>query len=292
MAASNAFNIFAVQKAATVVGGVTASSLPINSNIGADITSAEIYPRIIFIRGQAPTLTFTTKSLATALTQFPILGTDFSASAFSMWGQKKADGGARSASADHEKWTINGGILVPTTLSVTGQEDAELSYEGTITFKTPTAAIVRTNATLPTGVTDADRYALGPLTVAGTALTGMDSYNLDFGITVQSEVTDGDITPTFAAISMVKPIHTWTGIDATWFNDITLGGTDSTTTVTTQVLRHRLKGGSFGGADLTVTTRGLATIENVFDGRGNDTGKVNLKLESFFDGTNVPVVIA
>lgn len=292
MAASVAFNVFAVQKAAAVIGGITRSSLPLNNTVGADITSGEIYPRIVFIRGQAPTLEFTTKSLATAWAAFPLLGTSFATSAFSMWAHKRLDGGARTASADNEKFTINGGILVPTTLSVTGQEDAELSYRGTITFKTPTAAIVRTQAATPAGVTDADRYALGLLTIAGTAITGLESFNLDFGITVQAEARDGDIQPTAVSIATIKPILTWTGIDATLFDTIGIFGTDSTTVATTQVLRHRLKGGGFGGSDLTVTTRGLATVENVFDAAGQDTGKVNLRLESFYDGTNVPVTIA
>lgn len=292
MAAGNAFNIFAVQKAAVVIGGVTAASMPVGNIVGVDITSGELYPQIVFLRGQAPTFNFTTKDIATALTQFPIIGTDMSSSAFSMWGQKKKDGSTRSEITDHEKWTVNGGIIVPTTLSVAGQDDAEISYTGFITFNDPVAAIVRTTAALPAGVTDANRYALGALTVAGSGITGIDSFNLAFGIVVQTEVTDGDITPTFAAIGSISPILTWTGIDATLFGTIGLDGIDSTTTVTTQVLRHRLKGGGFGGSDMTVTARGLVTVENVFDGAGNDTGKVNLQLTAYYDNTNVPVAIA
>lgn len=289
MAAADAFVISAVQKGATVIGGITQQSMPVGSLIQRERTSGEIYNRFIALNGQAPNASFTTRSLALALTNFPIIGADLNAANLIIWAQRLLKGGTRSVSADHEKFTIGEGVLVPSRLSVAGQGDAEISYLASITGVT---SIVRAAASLPAGFVDAQRYGLGATSVGGTGLTGITSFDIDFGINVFVKSADGDISPTFAAIDGFASILRWRTMDAGLFADISLGGKDATATPATTVLRQRADGGGYGGSDLTVTAYGLAVVENVFDVNGQETGESELRLETTYDGSNVPLAIA
>jgi hypothetical protein len=109
-----------------------------------------------------------------------------------------------------------------------------------------------TSQSLPAGITDAERFTLGPTTLESEALTGITNFNLDFGITARSEGADSDIWDTIVTIEQILGVLTLRGKDPSWFGAgvIPLAGLAVTHANTAVYLRKRAAGGSFV-ADLT-----------------------------------------
>lgn len=292
--------ISAVVIDSTVIGGIQSSNLNIGSNVMADGASGEVYARHQSLTAQNPSMSFTTTSIAAALAKMTLLGLDIGALAAKLtaYVQSHAEGGTRTAGSTHRKFTISDGIVVPRRISCSHQGDATLSSDVVITYDGSNDPVIIADSTaLPAGVTDAERFTIGPVIIEDVTFNEVKSIDIDFGLDVRTEGADSDIWPTFHSVVSVSPIITLRGINSTWFAaaSVPLEGLDATHANTTIYLRKRADGGTFT-ADATAehivfTAAGLCVVDDGFSGSGQEPGEVSIVLHCKYDGTNAPITV-
>jgi len=301
MAVARRHGLWAVEVGSAIVGGITSHRVGTGTELVADETSGEVHNRFLGLMAQNPTAGFTTKQVSNALDQCGLLGTSLAVvSGVKFYLQKHAEGGARTSGSNHRKLTFNEGLIYPTRLSCEHQRDAELEYALAITYDGTNDPIVVTDSSaLPSGIADALRFTLGPVTIESVALTHVKRFELDFGIEVRVEGADSDIWPTFASVISVKPTLRLSGIDIEWFKaaNIPLLGKVATHANTKVYLRKRSQASATayvadGTAEhVKFTAAGLAYIEEPANASGQENQDVTLVMPLKYDGTNLPLVI-
>lgn len=287
---------------AVQLGGITRVGLRIGNQVVAMPTSGEAYARFIALYGQKVSPMFETLNVAKGLANCALSGLKISAatvgSGLTLYQQSVAEGAIRTSGSNHDSFNFKEGLLYPTTLSADHQGDAKLEYDCHATYDgTNDPVVLATSVALPTAAADAERFTLGPCTLGGVLFTQQMGVSISFGLKCNSEGADSDIWDTFSWIEEVQPTLTLTGVDKRWFNAsfVPLAGLAMTHANTKIYLRKRAAGGKFV-ADATaehikLTICGLATVENGWQATGSGKGTVSLKLDTNYDGTNLPIVI-
>lgn len=300
MSVARKHGIYGVGVGATLLGGITRQSLSTNSDVQSEATSGEIYARFVALYAQRVAPGFTTRSIATALGACGPLGASLAglSGGFCLYAQKHADGGTRAGTLSHRKFSMVCGILVPRQLTVDHRGDATLSYEAVVTYDGVNDPVVITDlVSLPSGLTDAERFTLGPVTLESVTLSQKTQLTIDFGLDAVGESADSEIWDTLASIRAQHSTIKLEGIDVEWCKaaNIPLTGKSATHANTKIYLKKRALGGTFvadGTAQhLKFTAAGLVTPDTLFDGGLTDTGKTNLTMTCYYDGSNAPIVI-
>ncbi len=300
MTVTRSHGLYGVKIGATVLGGITQQAIQMAPDIGRDGTSGDIYPRHQSLRSQKPSATFTTKDIETALGLIGLIGVDISALTgdLTLFAQSRAVGNARSAGSTHRSYTMANGIAVMQRLSVSHQQDAELSYLASPIAAGAVLPITEADTVaVPSNGTDALRFALGKTTLESVLFTHVQQMDIDFGIVLGVESSDGDIHDTFVSIQDISPVITLSGIDVEWLKaaNIPSTGLACTHANSTIYLRQRTEGNSFwadGSAKhIKMTIDGLAIMESIFDASGNERATTSMRIPLRYDGTNVPIVI-
>ena len=151
---------------------------------------------------------------------------------------------------------------------------------------------------LPAGLTDAERFTLGPVTIESILLAQVRRFELDFGIEVKTEGSDSDIWDTYCSIESIQPTLTLRGIDLNWWKDsggVPLTGKAATHANTKIYLRKRAAGATFVADEtaqhIKFTADGLAHIDDGFSADANNKAEASLVLPMRYDGTNNPLVV-
>jgi len=302
MAVTNKYSLFGAQLNTTVpifIGGISSHGAEPNSAVDREITN-DYYAKWYGISGQAPSFSFTTFHLATALTNIGLTGLKLSTlvTGLELWYQKHLNESTREATLKHRKLLAKAGLVVPRRLTVShgpGQH-ASVTYEVIITYVSPNDPIIITDdLTLPTAEADDERFALGPWQIGGKTLAHFRSLEIDFGINVVAESADGDIWPTFCSIESITPTITARGIDPEWFKstNIPLAGLACTHADTIGYLRKREIAGGFvlAAEHIKFTAAGLAHIVQAGEASGQGATETSLAIPLIGDGTNAPLTI-
>ncbi len=285
-----------------ILGGITRVGLRINNTVVAMPTSGEAYARFIALYGQKVMPSFQTINPAAALTQSALSGLRITAatlgSGLTTYQQKIAEGGIRMSGANHDTHNFKEGLLYPTSMECSHQQDLLLDYDLCTTYDgTNNPVVIATNTSLPTPPADAERFTLGPITLGGIVFAQHTGVSVNFGINAQSEGAESEIWDTFCWIETGQPTLTIRGVDKKWFDAaaVPLTGLALTHANTKVYFRKRAAGGTFvadGTAEhIKLTLCGLATIETAWDASGSGKGTVAIKLDTNYDGTNLPIVI-
>ena len=300
MSQSTQHGLWAVVVDASVLGGITAQNIRTGTQVRGEARSNEVYPRFQSLVEQKPVATFTTEAIATALGLCGVVGLDIDSltNGLIFYAQKHADGGTRTAGANHRKYVIKDGILLPQRLTCEHRGDASIEYMAAVTYDGSNDPITWTdNQSLPAGITDAERFTLGPVELESVTFNSKLRFEIDFGIRAEPEAADSDIWDTIVSISQIQPTLRLRGKDPTWLAaaSVPLLGKAVTHANTNVYLRKRAAGGTFV-ADATeehikFTFASMATIETVFDASGNATGEIELVMPMIYDGSNTPITI-
>jgi hypothetical protein len=285
-----------------ILGGITRVGLRINSQVQAMPTTGEAYARFIALYGQKVVPTFETVHVARALTNCALSGLKIAAASagtgLTTYQKSIAEGGIRTSGANHDTHNFKEGLLYPTGIEVDHQGDARISYDLCCTYDgTNNPVVIATGVSLPTAPTDTERFTLGPVTLGGVAFTQHTGYSINFGIKVNSEGAESDIWDTFCWIENVEPTITIRGVDKKWFDAafVPLTGLAMTHANTKLYLKKRAAGGTFvanaTAEHIKVTMAGLVTVETAWDAGPTGKGTVSIKLDTNYDGTNLPIVI-
>ena len=285
-----------------ILGGITRVGLRINNQIVAMPTTGEAYARFIALYGQKVAPAFETLQVAKALTNCALSGLKISAATvgtgLTTYQKKIAEGGIRTSGANHDTHNFKEGLLYPTGIEVDHQGDARITYDLCCTYDgTNNPVVIAVNQNLPTPPTDLERFTLGPLTLGNVAFAQHTGYSINFGIKVNAEGAESDIWDTYCWIDTVEPTITIRGIDKKWFDAaaIPLTGLVMTQANTKLYLRKRAAGGTYvadGTAEhIKMTMAGVATVETAWEAGPTGKGTVSIKLDTNWDGTNLPIVI-
>jgi len=292
--------LYAVEFDATLLPGITQCRVDTGTDVQGDATSGEVYNRWLSVYAQKPKATFASKAIASALDLCGLAGLDVSglAAGLKLYAQMHARASTRAGAASHRKYTLNDGLVVPRTLSVSHRGDATLSYDVLVLYDGVNDPLVISDAvTLPAGLTDAERFTLGPITIESVSLTTVQKFDVDFGITGDPDAGDSSIWDTYCSIRGIKPKITLSGFDVEWLKaaNIPLTGKSATHLNTAIYLRKRAAGSTFV-ADVTAehikfTAAGLAYIETPFDASDDGVSTTSLVMPLKYDGDNAPLTI-
>lgn len=283
---------------AAVLGGITAQQLGTGTEIRAEATSGDVYAKFLALVKQDATGSFTTMNIAAALALAGLEGVsiDGMTAGFSMFEQKDAQGGTRTAGANHRKLNMTAGIITPNTLSADQDGDATIDYDITLTDDGAADIVTVAETTaLPTHV-DAERFAIGPITIGGVSTPGVKNVSIAFGVNVVTESADGDISPTFVAIQDTNPVITIRGVNAAWFSAaiVPLLGKAGLVANTSIYFRKRALSGTFvtdvTAEHIKITSNSLTHVETIFDA-SNAAGEVTLTLTPYQIVAVLPLVI-
>jgi len=307
MSVSRANSFYAVVVDTTVIGGITAQAANMGTEAPSEASSAEVWSRWVSMTAQNPRATFTTKAIVSLLdalaTELPAADkyscniADMAAG-LSLYAQAFAAGSTRAGASLHRKLVALAGCLGLRRLSCTHQQDATIEVEGVIGWDGTNDPIVETDlVSLPAGVTDAERFTLGPVIVESITLPGVRSLDIEFGLDIVAEGADSDIWPTFVTVVAIKPVITLRGIDLEWLKaaNIPRAGKAATHLNTAIYLRKRVLGSTYV-ADATeehikFTAAGFAYVDPPMTASGSDRAECSLVMPCYFDGTNDPIVI-
>jgi hypothetical protein len=294
MSTATVFTLQAAGIGSAVVGGMRSQKISLGLVQNTEASSG--LPRATHAHTESlkPTVEFGTTALAQALTALTALGVDISglSGGLKLYGQLFARGATRIAGSTHVRYTINDGILIPTTISCSHQKDAMLTCRGVVVSDGVNDPVVKeTSQALATGVTD-ERFSICPATVGAIEFTQLKQISVDFGLDVLSEDSDGEVYPTFACIKTIMPKITLTGTNHAWFGAATvpLLGKSFTQANTNIYFRKRLHGSSYvpdaTAQHIKINAAGLATVTDVQDATSNEPAQVTVELNVTYDGTN------
>jgi hypothetical protein len=226
---------------------------------------------------QEPLLGFTTLDISTALGVTTTKGASVSTAV--LWFQPLTNQGQRGTSG--LKLTAANGLIVPKTLKASQGKEATLEVDlYAISADGTTAPLIAGTGTVAAGGGVDALFTLGPVTIGGTAIGGIQELSIDFGIKVIVRSSDGQIYPTFACVDEMRPKLTIKTTDIAKADAyMALGG--SAAVVAT--LLGVTNGAGLSGTNLVLTTTG-GRLHGSTSGGDEQSGEiVHMPV---FDGTN------
>lgn len=283
----------------TLIGGIIRQNIATGSQVNGEATSGEVYRRFLALYSQKVAPGFSTYAIATALAAIapPGLNIGSLASGLDFFAQKNLLGGTRAGATSHRQFTFNAGIIVPRRLSIDHGGDAILDYEAVVIYDGTNDPIVITDSvTLPTPITDNERYAMGAMTIGGTTVAAKTRWSIEFGCNAIGQAADGDIWDTFAHIRTQDSVLTVESVDVELLKaaNIPLVGKTATHATTTLYLRKRSATGFVADATaehISMTADGLIVPDEAFSSDGQAPGRVTFTMPLKYDGTNAPLTI-
>ena len=229
------------------------------SDWGYDVATAELLkggdgqvdPTFVCVGQQEPAIRFTTTGIAKALAVSGISGVAIASDAlFTAYMQQMAEGGTRTAGANHITYVISQGILVPEQINASTDDAATISYVAHATYDSSNLPVIIAGSQSLTGTpSTSEIFYCGPVKVNGQTINGVQNVTIDFGITVYKKGGDGLAWPSFVCISTRQPSITVTTLDAGFgtnalFTTSGLAGIAQSTTDSVVYLRKADEGGT------------------------------------------------
>ena len=297
MTIANPHNAYGVTINEIVLGGVISCGCPMNTEVRGVQTDGNVYGRFQSMFSQAPTPTFTTHSVAAALAIAGVEGLKLdSTSTLTLFAQHRAQGSTRVSTNTHQSFVVTNGILVPTSISVSQDGDATISYVATAIYDGTNETVIITGAATLPATTDAERFGIGKCWIEDIAISNITNITIDFGINVGTLFADGDVRPTFSSIDSISSTISITTIDPTQtITSIPIAGLLGTKANTSIFLRKRELGNKYYADNtsnhLKFVASGMITTQDAFSASGTAVGETTYILTAYDDGTNTPITV-
>jgi len=290
--------IDAVELNATALGGLVRGTLRAGITVDRETSSGGYLPEMQFISERKPQASWESRAIKSWLQQVGLYGKEIDdlAAGLKLYLKKAKHGGTRYTGSNHLRYTARSGMILPRRLSVSHRQAATINYDAAITYDGTNASIaVTSGVSLPGGLTDDERYGLGPWSFEGGDYKGITSLELDFGLTEDAQGADSDVDDTEVSISDVKPELVLRGIDPTWFgaSAVPLDGLEIGHVTSSGYLRRYKKRSTLypnnQSQHIKITVSGLAYLEEVLDAGENRASETALRIPLDYDGSNDPV---
>lgn len=197
----------------TFISQITSSAINTGANIVKRFAAGHEHPLAVYNLNQALSATFSTTQLKTILDLTGAGIANLSAEDTILYYKVMENYASRQGNSEevHFSYTAADAVLVPQ--SITASQDADLAevscmlhfpYDGSNEPLVPagTAAVSGTSSHL-------QAYGLGPIAVNASAINGVQSVTIDFGITSKVRSSDGDMYPSLVAMESAAPVITF-----------------------------------------------------------------------------------
>lgn len=281
---------------ALVVRGLTDVSIRAGGDVRKEVASGSIYPDNAHLDALTPQGSFTTYDLKAALAAFGLykcITADVSHPGFLVYGQKQTCAGVASGSV-HDQYQIRAGIVVARTLQVDHRGNASLTYDFYAGYDGTNAPVVRNaSVALPTAASArTPRFSMYSLQLNGVTMDGKRSISIDFAPSVTFEGADSEVYNSVVSLSSMMPRWTIRGVNPAWLTTVS-GLTGVSAPYASSYLKLKNRNAAVEAAShIIVNTVGLVSWDTVFDGSIASPAGVTVNVDSYFDGTNAPVVCA
>lgn len=290
---------------ATYIDGIQSVSISQGLQTALESGDGEVFASFGSLAMGGPTARFSSLNLAAVLNAIGASGTAVGASGITLYSRSKAQGGTNVAAGTgtHVSYLINNGIMVPRRISARSNGNASIDVEVTARQQTTTAPVTYSAAaTLPgntPGVSEV--WTVGPVEINGTVLSGIQSIDLDFGVSILAERGDSDVYPTFVTVRSIRP----TLRVRTNHIDAISTVTDGTNTLAPDgsflsenvvvYFRQRAQGGTFtadGTAQHVKVSTGLARVE--YQSIDGDPKTIDILITPWLDtgGPTNPITVS
>lgn len=246
----------------------------------------------------APVISFTTTEIATVLASLTLKGRKIDGTGVACYLKQLDEGGTRKTGANHMKLNVTEGMIIPRTISATdGGGAATLTCDIVTTYDGTNLPIVVSDSQSISATPTADEaYTAGPVNVNGTALSGVQSTNIDCGNQEVVLKGDGEISPTFVALMSHAPSATVVTAKTSILATLGIDGAVQSGTDSIIYLRKMAEGGG-RVADATEEHIKLTMDHGgIFPGPTNfaldAAGFATLTLLATFDNSNDPFVLS
>lgn len=193
---------------------VSQRSLNTNLSLAINRAAGDPAPGYVAVMKQEPMISWTTTEIGRTLTNVNYatglaVGSDVTCTAADFYFAKVQDRGTRQTGSTKMKVATSRGLIVPRILSVQqgGEGTISLEYFNVTTDGSTSPWTISTGqaAGVATPSTD-QKWTLGPVTINGTQVNGVQGWSLDFGLTVEPIFADGGVFPLFCWIKEANPI--------------------------------------------------------------------------------------
>ena len=299
----SAINIATAEDVDLLIDQITGRNLDLGIQKLILAADGQVDPTYGAVGSQAPRTEWTTTALATILAACGIDGLKISSgvgdAGLEMWFQKYDEGGVLAPGANHEKMTINKGLLIPQRITLPHSDantPGSMDMLLVITSDGTNDPIVfEASASLEGSPGVGEIFVAGPVNFNGVQYDGVQEIIIDFGIDLHVVGGDGLVYPTYAAIKSRRPTISVRTVDASKVRVTTLSGTAQDTNDSVIYARKVARGGTRvvdGTAEHISFTLddGFWTCNNV----GGDTGEIqtpNFEFSPISDGAAAIIVI-
>ena len=261
----------------------------------------QVDPTYVAVMSQRPTMSFGSSALATILGACGISGAVIDADGtypgLVAWYQKMAEGGIRASGSAHLKMTAKEGLLIPT--SVTAQQDgtAMVSVQAGLTYDGTNAPIVVADSQALSGSPAVgEMFTVGPVSINGATLEGIQSISFDPGLSLVFGAGDGDVWPTYVSVQARRPRISVVTTDVSALATLGISGAAQGASDSVVWFRKKAEGGTLT-ADATAEHISLTMDDGMaIPGRGSVTqdghATREVTLVPSWDGTNAIIVIS
>lgn len=245
-------------------------------------SAGHIQPLFRGIPAYKPSVGFKCTQLATLLAECGLYGAALTGNTDCLY-RKTVPFGTREALAStvHTQIRLHDAFMAWRGLTARHQGIASADVMISALFDGTNAPMAATAGVALTGINPAagEYFALGPVSVNGTVLSGVQEATIDMGLEFIEAGSASEAYPSFIAVRAVNPTITLRGLDLGW-GTYTAGGTAISACI---VYLRRLTADGNYVADATAThikftgTNGLITIDST-GGGGNSEVTTGLKL--------------
>jgi len=295
MSVDKAYTLAQCSLDGTTIDGM--QELGVEHGLGLQVAGADGDPFATYsaIAAVGSIITAGTSKVAVALAKFA--GSEiklYTGHTAAFYFQALALGARRTAGSTHLKKTISTGIAIPRSLSVAQGGVAQFSFDAVAIYDgTNNPILIADSQALPGTPTLDAQHTVGKVSVNGSQVSGIQSINKEFGITLFILSADGDPRPTFVAVKTIRPairvVTTDMSFAATLGN---LGLKRSSTTVV--YLQKRDQGATLVAANVAEHISFTMNEGQITPGRSgvSQEGHATKEfvLQPTYNGTNAPFV--
>ena len=248
------------------------------------IPAGHTQPLFVGAHEVKPEITFGTHQLATALAEFGILGSDLSAGNVDFHYKKLDELADRVADASTAHIRLRAAEAFGYLQSISANQGQlatasgtlALAYDGTNAPLVPAGSLALGGT--PTGT---ENFTLGPVSINGSAVNGVQSMSIELNPEVIMLSGDGEVYSTFIAIKSIAPVVTITTHTLDAWASYGLGGT-ALSAFSAFLRKKDADGDNIANATASHIgfsgATGKVTVESS-DGTGSDPATATIKIE-------------
>jgi hypothetical protein len=271
--------LYGLSVGGTVITPLTDATPAANTEFITEYTPGGLLPCFRGAQGVRPTVEASSPRIKAVLDLLGFLGKDCSATNVDLYYMKAGGHASRSPIADtvHKAVRARRSLVCWSRLSVRHGGNAAVDFRVVPTYDGSNAPLVGLGQiALPAAPLPTDLYTLGPVSLNGTVLSGIDGWTLDLGTQIDETASDGEEFTSFVGIRSADPVLTVTHPDPKYWETLGLDGqavtacsfalrkkaVDSTRNVAAATAAHV----KFSNTD---NPGGLATVQRTSGGTGN-----------------------